>query len=107
MRTPPTGRVFEWRIMGVSPPRCGLPCMSCCAHEAIRERLACFCRWEHLFRAGDAAAASYALRYDQRRAVTLRDLYSSPLDAVAGCGRGEFDFMGLLLWAAPQQDEGE
>jgi hypothetical protein len=66
-----------------------------------------FARWELLCRAPDAAAAGYLLRYEPRRVLTLQDLSSSCLEAAARVARGEFDFVGLLLWAAPLQEAGE
>lgn len=64
-------------------------------------------RWELLCRAGDAAAAGYALQYEPRRTLTLGQLARASLVTSAAAARGEFDFTGLLVWAAPPQDAGE
>lgn len=89
--------------------------LTCCCDLATDTRLggrACApqppapARWEPLCRAHDAHAAGYALSYQPRRALALRQLAGGALPALAGVARGEFDYTGLLLWAAPPQEAG-
>ncbi len=63
-------------------------------------------RWEPLFRATDPQAADYCLQFEPRRALTLREAAAEPLAPPAAAGRAEFDFVGVLLWAAAVQDSG-
>ena len=60
--------------------------------------------WELVGRADAAAAAGWALRYEPRRALALRELAAAgDLGRLRDACRGEFDFTGLLLWAAAPQ----
>jgi hypothetical protein len=86
---------------------------ACCRVASPHERepstaaAALLLRWELLCRAPEAPGAGYDLRFEPRRALKLAQLCGGgALPALAAAGHGEFDFSGLLLWAAPLQDAG-